>query len=583
METHRNQYQGNELNSGKKAHHHLKSPYYTSLIRKIVFVVISVSLTPMILVTGIILKQFSVSYQEKVHAHLEELIQNHRQNIDTFLKEKLRNIRVLMESSSYQELSNEAFLKKQLQLLQKEYGFVFVDLGVVNQKGNQVSYAGPFMLANANYSDAKWFRDAIRIRYYISDVFTGLRGHPHFIVSVRGTMNGDDWILRATIDFGTFNFLVENIRIGKTGFAFILNRAGEFQTRPEEGFVVQKNDLTRLFDEIGLSKQKIVISENKNRRNGTYVYASAGLKEGSWLLVYRQDLKDAYSDLLQSRKTAVWIILIGSMAIITMALLLSNRIVSRIADTDSEKEMMNQQVVETGKLASIGELAAGIAHEINNPVAIMVEEAGWIQDLLEEEEFYKSKNLNEFERSLNQIRSQGRRCKEITHKLLSFARKTDTQVQDIQLNSVVEEIVGLSEQMARHNNITIEKYLQQNLPFVHMSPSEMQQVLLNLINNAIDAMAPSGGKIIIRTRHIQEKEDAVMISVEDTGTGIPQANLSRIFDPFYSTKAVGKGTGLGLSICYGIIKKNGGDIDVESTLDVGTTFYIQIPVSGSNS
>ncbi|MCJ7773639.1 MAG: ATP-binding protein, partial [Desulfobacterales bacterium] len=313
--------------------------------------------------------------------------------------------------------------------------------------------------------------------------------------------------------------------------------------------------------------------------NGRYIYASASLKEGSWMLIYRQDFKDAYFDLNRSKKVAIWIIIVGSIAIISMALLISNKIVNRFSRIDREKEMMNQQVIETGKLASIGELAAGIAHEINNPVAIMVEEAGWIQDLLEEEDFSKGKNLQEFERSLNQIRSQGRRCKEITHKLLSFARKTDSQVQNIQINSVVEEIIELTTQMAKYNNVIIQKHLQQELPSIKISPSEMQQVLLNLINNAIDAMAKSGGKIIIHTKLKKAEKDYIVISVEDNGPGIPPANLSRVFDPFFTTKPVGKGTGLGLSICYGIIQKMGGSIDVVSGIDVGTTFSLRIPVS----
>lgn len=532
----------------------------------------------MILATSIILKQFNTSYREKIHAHLEELIQNHRQSIDTFLKEKLRNIRFLMESSRYSELSNEDFLRQKLQLLQKEYGFVFVDLGVVNEKGNQVSYAGPFMLSHANYSDAKWFQKAIKTKYYISDVFTGLRGHPHFIVSVRNTFNGKDWILRATIDFGTFNFLVEKISIGETGFAFILNRQGEFQTRPQEGFVLQKEESDRFFKEIAGSKTRIVIDENNHGNDREYIYASAGLNEGNWMLVYRQDVSDAYLDLERSRKIAIWIIALGGVGITSMAVLLSFRFVSRIAKIDSEKKIMNQQVIETGKLASIGELASGIAHEINNPVAIMVEEAGWIQDLLEEEEFEKSKNLEEFERSLHQIRNQGKRCKQITHKLLSFARKTDSQEKNLPINGIVEEIVELSTQMAKYNNITIRKDLQQGLPEIRVSPSEMQQVLLNLINNAIDAMAKTGGEVIIRTRMDTSDQNMMLIRVEDNGPGIPQANLPRIFDPFFTTKPVGKGTGLGLSICFGIIQKIGGTIDVESAIGKGSTFTIKIPI-----
>jgi two-component system NtrC family sensor kinase len=258
-----------------------------------------------------------------------------------------------------------------------------------------------------------------------------------------------------------------------------------------------------------------------------------------------------------------------------MAFFLSTITVNRIAKADTEKEMMNQQVIETGKLASIGELAAGIAHEINNPVAIMVEEAGWIQDLLEEEEFQEGENLEEFSRALAQINSQGRRCKEITHKLLSFARKTDSQVHELQINELVEEVISLSTQRARYSSVTVNTNLDQNLPQIPISSTEFQQVLLNLINNAMDAMEKTGGTLDISTS--QQNED-IFIILKDTGPGIPEVNLSKIFDPFFTTKPVGKGTGLGLSICYGIIKKMGGQISVQSAVNKGTTFTIQIPI-----
>jgi two-component system NtrC family sensor kinase len=267
----------------------------------------------------------------------------------------------------------------------------------------------------------------------------------------------------------------------------------------------------------------------------------------------------------------------GAFGIVFAALFLSKRMVHRISMADQEKEMMDKQIIETGKLASIGSLAAGIAHEINNPVAIMVEEAGWIKDLLEEEEFRGSENLDEFERALNQIKTQGRRCKEITHKLLSFARKTDSRVLETHINELIRELIALSEQRAKYAKITIHTDFQDDLPVTYLSQSEMQQVLLNLINNAIDAMENKGGELTIST-HFEFEKGVIVIRVSDNGPGIPEANLSRIFEPFFTTKPVGKGTGLGLSICYGIIQKMGGQIDVESVIDSGTTFYIRLPV-----
>jgi signal transduction histidine kinase/ActR/RegA family two-component response regulator len=229
---------------------------------------------------------------------------------------------------------------------------------------------------------------------------------------------------------------------------------------------------------------------------------------------------------------------------------------------------------QAGKLALLGDLAAGIAHEINNPLSIMVEEAGWIEDLLEEEELQESENLDEFKRALRQIKTQGARCKEVIQNLLSFGRKTSIKIEDVQLNGLIREVVRSYDKRIRSGNVEIQTHFAETLPACRLSSSEMQQVLLNLINNAIDALNSKGGRIDITTR--LDGRD-IVIDVSDNGPGIPKAHLDRIFDPFFTTKPVGKGTGLGLSICYGLIEKTGGEITVDSEAGAGTTFHVRIP------
>ncbi|MBT3185950.1 MAG: cache domain-containing protein, partial [Nitrospina sp.] len=178
------------------------------LTRNMLLTIIIAAVLPMLVVSSIVLYQFDSSYHEKVYAHLEELVLKHKQNIDNFLKEKLGDIRLLATTFSFEELSNEDFLRARLESLQQIFGPVFVDLGVVNARGIQVAYAGPFKLGKALYSTADWFQKTINRENFISDVFLGLRGLPHFIVAVRENRNGESWILRATIDFAAFNNLV---------------------------------------------------------------------------------------------------------------------------------------------------------------------------------------------------------------------------------------------------------------------------------------------------------------------------------------------------------------------------------------
>jgi len=543
-----------------------------------VLVIMLVSFAPMFLVSGIVLYQFRASYEKKVFDHLGELVQKHAQNIDSFLKEKLADIRFLAETFGFEDLSDESFLRDRLETLQRDYGPVFVDLGVVNAQGLQVAYAGPFKLEKAIYYDADWFKEAMKTRYFISDVFLGLRGLPHFVVAVRDNYKGEHWILRATIDFVAFNSLVENIHVGKTGFAFILNTRNQLQTKPRIDIEPEIKTYNRLIKEPTLGKGAVHVVEARDVSGKKKIYVIGFLKHREWMMVFQQDSSDAFSDLTQTMKLTALIIVLGALGIMITAVILAKRMVGRIAKVDSEKERMNEQIIQAGKLVSVGELAAGIAHEINNPVAIMVEEAGWIGDLLEEEEFKSGSNLDEFKRAVNQIKTQGRRCKEITHKLLSFARKTDPRIQNVQLNDLIGELVELSAQRARYARVTINTRLEQNLPYVKGSQSELQQVFLNLINNALDAMEKEGGALLIQTNR---QGDHVVIELSDTGPGIPEANLKRIFDPFFTTKPVGKGTGLGLSICYGIIKKMGGEIRVASSLGKGTTFTVILPTEVS--
>ena len=549
--------------------------YDRSFVINIVLVVGLVSFTPMLLASGIILDQFGISYNEKVYAHLEEMVNKHAQDIDGFLNERQNNIQFLSDSCGFANLLDESVLQNKLSLLQKTYGDVFEDLGIITEDGVQEFYAGRFKLEKAQYSHAQWFPEAIESKNYISDVFLGLRSSPHFIVSVKRIHEGRPYLLRATINFEAFNSLAENLRIGKTGSAFILNKKGEFQTKPHYDLLPRKTSYPDFIKAAKKKNHKIYAGEfTGNSEQGNLIYVAALLKNEDWMLVYHQEKSEAFADLIRTQIVTAVLIAFGALLIAVMILMFFQKVINRFAEAEGEKEMMNRQIIETGKLASVGELAAGIAHEINNPVAIMVQEAGWIEDLLEEEEFKKGKNLEEFKRALKQVNTQGQRCKDITHKLLSFARKTAPSIEQVQINELIEEIVSITD-MAAYTRVAMNAHLDKNLLPIYGSQTEIQQVLLNLINNALYALEKDGGKIDITSR---QETHHVLVIVEDNGPGIPEANLDRIFDPFFTTKPVGKGSGLGLSICFGIINKMGGEIDVHSIVGEGTRFEIRLPM-----
>ncbi|MBW1689019.1 MAG: two-component sensor histidine kinase [Deltaproteobacteria bacterium] len=534
-----------------------------------ILLIIGATVTPLLLVSVVILHQFYEAHQERATTHLEELVAKHKQNIDGFLGARLGDIRMLASNFSFEELSQEEFLQERLNALQQVYEPVFVDLGVIDESGTQVAYAGPFRLDRVDYGDASWFQKAMQRDYFISDVFPGLRGFPHFIIAVRSNWKGNPWILRATLDLVAFNDLVEDLRNSQTGSAFILNRAGEFQIKPPDDFMPDREFLDELLGADLGDQHGIRVTQRRDQTGRDNIYLATALKGGSWRLVYQQAANEAFAEFHKARNVTLLAVFLGGLASVAVAFFLGRKTVSAIAEAEHRTQMISQQMVETGKLASVGELAAGIAHEINNPVAIMVEEAGWIGDILEDDDWGTPENLQEFRRALQQIKTQGSRCKQITHKLLSFARKTDERTQEVDPYALVEETVAVSAQRAKYANVEINTVLQPGLPKICASLSELQQVLLNLINNALDAMAKTGGTLEIAVKQLGSD---LWIHVSDSGPGIPEANLERIFDPFFTTKPVGKGTGLGLSICYGIVTRMGGEIEASSVIGSGTEF-----------
>jgi len=245
----------------------------------------------------------------------------------------------------------------------------------------------------------------------------------------------------------------------------------------------------------------------------------------------------------------------------------SNERIGRLLlfDDVTQRERMEEQMSQTEKLTSLGLLAAGVAHEVNTPLAVI---SNYIQML--------AKQMPEGDPRqsiIEKIVKQTFRASEIVNNLLNFSRTGAAEAADIDVNRVVEETLSLVAHPLKASQIQVVKQLGEPLPAVRGSANKLQQVFLNLFLNARDAM-PSGGMLEVRT---VVHNGSVEIEVADTGAGIPREHIHRIFDPFFTTKASGRGTGLGLSVSYGIIKEHSGKIDVRSTPGKGTSFHVEFP------
>lgn len=224
------------------------------------------------------------------------------------------------------------------------------------------------------------------------------------------------------------------------------------------------------------------------------------------------------------------------------------------------------QLIQSAKLAAIGELASNIAHEINNPLTSILGYAGLIKT--ETDPLTRKEDLEIIEK-------EALRAREIIKNLLDFARQTPLKIEEVDINNVLKTVLSLTKSQARAGDIEVIEYLKEELPKVPIDINQIKQVFINIINNAIFAM-PGGGKLWISTT-IDDGKDFVRVGFKDTGTGISEENLTRIFEPFFTTKDASSGTGLGLSISYGIVERHGGKIEVDSKVGEGSTFIVKLP------
>jgi two-component system NtrC family sensor kinase len=275
----------------------------------------------------------------------------------------------------------------------------------------------------------------------------------------------------------------------------------------------------------------------------------------------------------QAMATAVLIVLPAALLMVITAFVATTHLTRRIDLANAQRQEALGAFMRSAKLASIGELATGLAHEINNPLAIIAAEQTNLADLLAEPGLEEERR-QELLRSVERSRRQVRRCAGITQKMLQFGRKEDSTRRPTDVGPRLQEIVGLLQRQAAVRNIELTLQVEDNLPQVLIDPLELEQVLVNLINNAFDAL-PRGGQVRVGAR---QEGGRIAVQVNDNGTGIAPADLERLFEPFFTTKPAGKGTGLGLSVCYGMVTSWGGKIAAASAKGRGTTLTISLPL-----
>lgn len=264
---------------------------------------------------------------------------------------------------------------------------------------------------------------------------------------------------------------------------------------------------------------------------------------------------------------------IAALAVVAICFFVIGLLVRKVVKAQELNCVVELQLIQSQKLAAVGEISTGIAHEINNPLAIIGQEVEWARHQLQVET-PGGNSLEEIKDSLDEIARQVARCSEITHGILSLAGNRPPLVQPTDINKLVEDMAKLIELETSRLGVSIIRQYRKDLPSALTDSPLVRQVVLNLLNNAAYAVGQNG-TISIQTR--KPEMGGIEIEIRDTGCGIPKENLNRVFDPFFTTKPPGKGTGLGLSLCRNIVTRLGGTIEVHSEQGKGSTFTVRLP------
>ncbi len=551
----------------------MNSSPYVVLRNKIVAIMAATAILPVLLLAVINYNEFRNTFAAEMQTPMRTMVSKSKNSLELFIAERSSTISLIASTLSYEDLADPRTLQRIFFAMQKEFSG-FVDLGLINGQGVLVNYVGPHKeLQGADYSGQEWL-DKVRLQNrYISEVFRGLRHSPHVVVAVQhGTETGERWFVRATLDTARFAEFLSVMNSDPDSDMFLLNTEGVLQTDSH----FYGNTLEKFPMPMPAAGYDTRVAQARDPEGLPVLLAYCRLAGSNFVVMAVKRDMHPLRMWFMLRTDLLFIFCAGVLAVYLTAVVNVGGLIRRLKESDEKREQALLQMEHSQKLSSIGRLAAGVAHEINNPLAVINEKAGLLSDFIElGEEFPRRR---EFADNLKSISAAVERCRDITHRMLGFARRMDVKIEEIDLNAVLRETLLFFEKEARHRNVRIIQELADDLPKIHWDRGQLQQVFLNVLNNALAAV-DNGGETRIASgiREGADGAQSVVMSFTDNGSGMDEETLKHIFEPFFTTKKE-QGTGLGLSIIYGIVKRHGGEIEVESEPGKGTTVTVVLPV-----
>ncbi len=543
--------------------------YHSRLRRSIMLCLLLTYIIPIIILSSYFYYKFNTSMRASSKQQLMAVAEAQKNIIDLFMQKRVVNVFNLFHMEDFSLKPTQEKMDYYLASLISSDD-AFADIGLIDSSGIQTYYAGPYPnLRGKDYSSEEWFIQLLAQpkSYIITDLYLGLRRQPHFTIGVSQVIDGEHHVVRASVYPDKLADMVTSISNSKKTAGFLVNSQGIFQVGdPDLGELLQPAYYAPGF----FNRSGIVEMDWQGEQ---VLAAHTWLNEVPWCLVMLQSSAEAFSEMAAMRNTLI----LGSVILILVIMLFIWAVVSRLLRKtmaiDQERQELKGQLYHAHKVISVGQLVGEVAHEINNPLAIIDAESGMIRDMLDPEMGLEA-SPEAIRKELDQIDKAVIRARGITREILSFVRRSEPKLEQCDVNQLLEEAAsGMKEKEFQVSDILLIKDMADNLPRVLADQDLMRQVFVNLLNNAGDAVK-AGDEITLKTEF---KNGFVEVTVADTGTGMDREQLDRVFAPFFTTKGKGKGTGLGLPICLNIVEGFGGRIRVQSTPGKGTEFTVVLP------
>ncbi|MDB4442504.1 sensor histidine kinase [bacterium] len=537
--------------------------------KRAILVIATVALVPLIIwaLSGYRLTMETI--ESELELRTSQLVSNSWRSVSLFLTERRSVLDFIAHDNSLETLKDPARLAGILENLNKRFGG-FIDLGAIDDSGKQISHAGSHQMQSLDFNQQLWFREVLSRGVYISELVTGALNEPHIDFAVkREFADGSYFVLHAVLKPEQLMESIAQIDVGARGDLFIINRDGVLQTPSRYyGPVFKKIPMA-----VPEHSPKARVFESNNDSKDRIVIGYAHIPDTPYILMMIQEQSEAIQPWYKTTWAFSGILAASIFMILLVTLGVATHLVNQIHEADQERLDTLHQVEYASKMVSLGRLASGVAHEINNPLAIINEKAGHIRDIFTLTDTYtKDPKLIGL---VDSVISTVQRCAKVTKGLLNFARHLNLSIQAIDLKEIIDEVKSILTKEAEHRSITVGITVSEDIPTFESDRGKLEQVFFNLFNSAIGAMNDGGHLEITATR---KDEEYVSVAFADNGRGIPESDLKHIFEPFYYSKTGHSGTGLGLAVTYALIQEIGGTISVQSRPGQETCFDVSIPL-----